>query len=143
MLNGTYNFKNVSFIFGAKQIKAFEEGSEITAERMEDAFTSKVGVGGEVTRSASNNKMGQVTFTLDQFSESNSYLTGIANLDERTGAGVFPLKIVDKSNPSNELVIATQAWITKQANRSFGAESGGREWVIQCADLNIIQELAL
>lgn len=139
MLNGTYNFNEVNVIFGIRQIKGFEDGSEITAERDEDSFTKKVGVGGEVTRSRTNNSAGKVTFTLDQFSDLNQYLTNIMNLDERTGkGGIWPLKIVDKSNPHNEIVISTQAWITKPANKSFGRESGPREWVIECADLNFI-----
>lgn len=137
MLNeGTYNFNEVNFIFGTRQIKGFEEGSEIVAERVEDTFSAKVGVDGNVTRSKSNNRMGTVTFSLDQFSPLNQYLMGIMNLDERTSLGVLPLKIVDKSNPNEELCIATQAWITKPANKSFGAASGAREWVISCSDLN-------
>ena len=139
MLNGTYNFKEVNFIFGIRQIKGFEEGTEIVAERAEDSFTAKVDVDGNVTRSRSNNTMGTVTFSLSQFSELNKYLTNIMNLDERAGAGVLPLKISDKSNPDAENVIATQAWLTKPSNKSFGAESGSREWVITCADMNILQ----
>jgi len=139
MLDGTYNFKDVNFIFGARQIKGFEEGTEIVAERSEDSFTAKVGVDGNVTRSKSNNTMGTVTFSLSQFSELNKYLTNIMNLDERTGNGVLPLKITDKSNPDTENVIATQAWLTKPSNKTYGGEAGPREWVITCADMNILQ----
>lgn len=138
MLNGTYNFNDVSLIVGIRQIKGFEDGSEITVERDEDSFTKKVGVGGEVTRSRTNNSSGKITFSLDQFSELNQYLTNIMNLDERTGTGVIPVKLVDKSNPHNEIAIATQAWIMKPSSKSFGRESGPREWVIDCADLNFI-----
>jgi hypothetical protein len=138
-LNGTYNFKEVSLVFGIKSLSGFEDGSEIVAERTEDTFTSKVGVDGEVTRSKSNNSMGTITFTLDQFSSDNRYLQSIANLDERVGlGGILPVKLVDKSNPNNEIAIATQAWIKKPASKSYGRESGAREWVIECADLNFI-----
>lgn len=138
MLTGTYNFNEVSLIFGFRQIKGFEDGSEITVERKEDSFTSKAGVGGEVTRSKSNNTMGTVTFSLDQFSDLNQYLTNIVNLDERVGSGVLPMKLVDKSNPTNEIAISTQSWLVKPSSKSFGRESGPREWVIECADLNFI-----
>ena len=139
MLDGTYNFKEVNLVFGIKQIKGFEEGSEIVAERSEDSFTAKVGVDGGVTRSKSNNTMGTITFTLSQFSESNKYLQTIMNLDERTNTGgVLPAKLTDKSNPNTELAIATQSWIVKPSSKSYGAESGAREWVLSCADLNFI-----
>lgn len=139
MLDGTYDFKAVNLIVGIKEIEGFEDGSEIVAERNEDSFTSKVDVDGNVTRSRSNNKMGKITFTLSQFSSSNAYLQTLANLDEASGAGVVPSKITDKSNPSNENVIATQSWIVKPSSKSYGRESGPREWVIDCADMNFLQ----
>lgn len=136
---GTYDFGQVSLVFGTRALEGFEDGSEITAERDEDSFSKKVDVDGNVTRSRSNNSTGKVTFTLSQFAADNKYLSTIMNLDERTGAGVLPLKLVDKSNPSNEIVIAPEAWILKPANKSYGRESGPREWVIECASLNFIQ----
>jgi len=139
MLEGTYNFKLVNLIVGVKQIEGFEEGTEIVAERNEDSYTSKVGTDGNVVRSRSNNNMGRITFSLSQFSASNAYLQTLANLDERTGAGVVPSKITDKSNPSVESVIATESWIVKPSSKSYGSESGAREWVIECANMNFLQ----
>jgi hypothetical protein len=136
MLSGTYNFKEVDLVFGTRKIEGFEDGTEIVVERAEDSFTEKVDVDGNVTRSRSNNTMGTITFTLSQFSEANKYLQDLMNLDERSGTGVVPAKINDKSNPSEELAIASQAWLRKPASKSFGRESGPREWVIACADLN-------
>lgn len=138
MLNGSYDFKQVSLIVGVQQIEGFEDGTEIVAERNEDSFTSKVDVDGNITRSRSNNTSGRITFTLSQFSKSNSYLQTLANLDERSGAGVVPSKISDKSNPSVEQVIATESWIVKPSSKSFGRESGPREWIIECANMNFL-----
>jgi hypothetical protein len=137
-LQGTYNFKDVNLIFGTRKIKGFEDGSEIVVERAEDSFTEKVDVDGNVTRSRSNNSLGTITFTLSQFSSDNKYLSQIANLDERTGTGILPVKVVDKSNPDSDLSIGTEAWIKKPTNKSYGRESGPREWVISVADLQMI-----
>lgn len=136
MLLGTYDFKKVSLIVGTRQMKGFAEGSSIEADRDTDSFTKKVGVDGETTRSRSNNSAGSITFSLDQFSEDNKYLQTLANLDERTGSGVIPVKIVDSSNPDLEIIISTAAWVKKPAKKGFGAEAGPREWVLDCADLN-------
>jgi uncharacterized protein YdgA (DUF945 family) len=141
MLLGTYDFKKVSLIVGTRQIKGFEEGTSIEADRDEDSFTKKVGVDGETTRSRSNNSAGSVTFSLNQFSEDNVYLQTLANLDERTGAGVVPVKIVDSSNPDEEIIIATAAWVKKPAKKGFGGESGPREWVLDTADINYANAL--
>jgi len=140
-LNGIYNFNEVNLIVGTQRIKGFEDGSEITAERDEDSFTKKVGNDGNVTRSKTNNSTGKITFVLDQFSESNKYLQNLMNIDERTGKGIIPAKITDKSNANGELAIATESWITKPASRGYGRESGPREWVIDCANLNFLNNL--
>lgn len=136
-LLGTYNFNENKLVFGTREIKGFEDGTEIVAERAEDSFTAKVGVGGEVTRSRSNNNLGTITFTLNEFSPSNRYLQDIMNADEATGDGVLPAKIIDKSNPQGEKASGTEAWITKPASKSKGRESGPREWVIQVANLKM------
>ena len=137
-LHGTYDFAKVDLIYGDRKLTGFENGSEITAERDEDSFSKKVDVDGGVTRARSNNVAGKVTFTLAQYSASNKYLQDLLNLDERTGTGVLPFKIVDKQNPNKEYVTAFKAWVMKPANRSFAMESGGREWTLDCADMNFL-----
>ena len=134
--HGTYDFSKVSLIVGTRQITGFENGTDIMVERDEDSFTKKVDVDGHVTRSRSNNSAGTLTFSLSQYSPSNKYLQDLANLDERTGAGVVPIKIVDRQNPSSELVISLEAWVQKPASRVFGVESGPREWMLSLADVN-------
>lgn len=140
---GTYDFNQVSLVFGTRALEGFEEGTEITVERDEDSFTKKVDVDGNVTRSRSNNSSGKLKFTLSQFAPDNKYLTTIMNLDERTGAGVLPCKLVDKSNPSDEIVIAPEAWIIKPANRSFGVASGAREWTLDLASVNFANAITI
>lgn len=138
MLAGTYNFEEVDLVIGTRKIRGFEEGTEITAVRDADSFTKKVDNDGNVTRSRSNNNAGRVTFTLSQFSEANQYLQDLANLDERTGNGVVPVKINDKSNPIGEKVVGTEGWVVKPADRSYGAESGPREWMVDLANMNVL-----
>ena len=55
-------------------------------------------------------------------------------MDERTGVGIIPVAIIDKSG--KEKVVASEAWLMRPANKSYGAESGGREWTVDCANLN-------
>ena len=137
-LHGTYDFKKVSLLVGTREILGFESGTSIMAERDTDSFSKKVDVDGGVTRSRSNNTAGRISFTLAQYASENKYLQTLMNLDERTGTGVVPVKIVDKFNPTIEIVISLKSWIVRPANRSFEAESSAREWVLDCADLNFI-----
>lgn len=137
-VHGTYDFAKVNLIVGDRKITGFENGSEITCERDEDSFTKKTDVDGGVTRARSNNVAGKITFTLSQYSASNKYMQDLLNLDERTGTGIIPAKVVDKQNPNNELVNAFKSWVMKPANRTFATESGGREWTLDCADMNFL-----
>lgn len=137
MLYGTYDFNQVNLVFGTRQIKGFEDGTEIMAERAEDSFSEKVGVGGEVTRSKSNNLLGTITFTLNQFSPLNRYLQDIVNADEISGTGVLPVKLTDKSNPNGELASGIESWLRKPANKGLGRDSGPREWTIVVAKMRM------
>ena len=135
-LLGTYDFNEVILVVGVKRIEGFEEGTEITAERDADSFTKKVGVGGNVTRSKSNNFAGQIKFTLQHLAKDNAFLQALITTDERTGVGIIPVAIIDKTG--KEKVGASEAWLMRPSNKTYAAESSGREWVIDCANLNTV-----
>lgn len=114
-------------------LEGFAEGSFISAERNEDGFTTEVGAAGDVTRTRSRNRTGLVTFTLQAAAPGNDMLSAIATLDELTGAGAGPLLV--KYLDGTTALAASTAWIKKYPTVEFGAESGSREWVIECAEL--------
>ncbi len=111
------------------------EGTFVTAERAEDAFTSQVGSAGDVTRSRNRNKMGSVTYTCQQGSPSNDVLSALQAADELTGLGFGSLMVKDLIGTT--LVEAPSAWIKKIANPEFAKEAGPRAWVFDCAQLYI------
>lgn len=131
-----YNFKDVSLVIGTRRIKGFAEGSEIKTARDEDSFKKTVGADGEVARSKTNNRSGTIEFELMSTSEDNAYLQNLVNIDENSGQGIVPSKIIDKSG--TELEFAAQSWIRKPADRSRGPETGKRTWTIDCASLDFI-----
>lgn len=130
----SYDFKQVSLIFGGRQITGFAEGTAIDVVRDADAFALTVGADGESMRSKSNNKSGTVTFRLLQTSESNRILSELALADENGVGGPVPMLIKDGSG--SDLHADDQAYIQKIAQASYGAEANEREWVIRCPSLN-------
>lgn len=138
-LQGTFDFSKVSLVFGTRALEGFGEGSEIKVSRDENSFNKKVGNDGNITRSRSNNNSGMCEFVLDQFSKDNKYLQTIMNLDERTGKGILPFKLVDNSNPDKEIALGLEAWLEKPSDKSYSNESGDRPWKIVIASLNFIQ----
>jgi hypothetical protein len=132
----SYNAAEVTVIFGTRALKGLAEGSFVTVSRTEDAFTMQVGADGEVTRSRTNNRSGSIEITLQQASEDNAYLQQQAIIDENTGAGILPVKIMDQSG--SYVAAAAEAWIRKSADNEFARDSGERTWTIDCAQLDQI-----
>lgn len=128
-----YNAGDVSVIVGTRSLSGFGETSVVSIERDEDAFIKQIGADGEVTRSKTNNRTGSLTITLQQMSESNDFLSNLAQTDELTGQGTFPVLVRDANG--NTLAVADTAWIRKLPVSAFARDAGEREWIIDCADL--------
>ena len=113
----------------------FAEGTMITVERDEKTWTKKVGADGEVARTRVRNSSGKITFTLMSTSSSNLELAALIIADEVSGAGVGPAFV--KDNSGNDLHAAAEAWLDGPPPAEYGDESSDREYVLDCADLDM------
>lgn len=130
----TYDPGEVQVIVGTRRLRGLDPDTFVETERDEQAFTKQVGADGEVTRSRTRNRAGQIRITLQQASEDNAYLQGIANQDENSGTGIVPVKVIDKSG--NYVALAPEAWIQKTPVKAFGRDAGNRQWVFDCGTLD-------
>jgi len=130
-----FNPKDVSVIVGTQAMKGYADGTFVSVEYDEDAFSKKIGTDGEATRVKSNNFAGKITITLDQASEANDYLSGLAALDRASGAGVVPVTVRDANGTT--LAFAEAAWVMKMPVMEYGNESTDREWIMDCADVQL------
>lgn len=128
-----YNPRKISLIVGVKAISGFVDGTFLELDYDEDAFTKRIGADGKVTRSASSNFSGSMTITLDQASDSNDYLSGLALIDRASGAGVVPVLLRDAGGST--IATGAEAWIRKQAGTTYGNASEDRVWIIDIAEL--------
>lgn len=129
----TYDPKNITMIFAGIIISGLAEDEFVNAARMEDSFTMFAGADGEVTRAASRNKTGEVTFTVQQSADCNALLSALHALDEASGNGIGALIIKDIGGTT--LLTAEKAWIVKPPDVAFGREVATREWKLHCAEL--------
>lgn len=136
----TYDPKGVLVIVNGIPLYGFADGTFIRVERDDDMFTKVVGADGMTSRAKSNNKGGKITITLKQTSPSNDVLSGIALADEMTNAGVVPIMIKEMSKPvpSQSLAVSGFGWVQKQPVMEYGKEITNREWIFDCADLEIV-----
>lgn len=128
-----YDPNSVAVIVGGHIVSGYADGTFVNVARNEDAFTLQVGSSGEGVRSKSNNKSGQITITLLQSSQSNVFLSTLAQLDEISNGGVVPVLV--KDNNGTPLYSAETAWVKKVADSEYGREAGSREWVLETDEL--------
>jgi hypothetical protein len=119
--------------FRGIQILGLMDGTFITAERAEDAFSAVVGRSGDVTRVRNRNRTGTVTITLMAEAPTNDLLSAVAFEDEAFGTGVGPLLF--KNLNGTTVIEAAQAWIQKLPSVEFSTDASGREWIFECAEL--------
>src|SRR5688572_18999118 len=103
----------VVITWGSIIFQGFSDGSMITAERDEDAYTKVVGAQGDTVRVRNRNRNGMVTVNLQQSSLTNVALSALATIDETTNLGVAPLQVKDLNGTT--LIAAPSAWIRKIA----------------------------
>ncbi len=125
----------VTVVFKGILLRGFMDGTFVNAERDEDAFSKAAGAGGDITRVRSRNRGGSVTVTLKAESPSNDSLSAVARLDELFGSGVGPLMVRDLNNTT--IIAAENAWIRKLPASGYAVEASPREWVFDCAELEM------
>lgn len=131
-----YSPDQVKCSYGGVPITGYMDGTFIDVERHEDAYTTKVGSLGDVTRTRNLNKTGKITITLMQHSPVNDFLNVFLALDDLGDS--TPRKIQIKDLTNNMRCSAAEAWITKPPKIERGKESMGIQWVFECARLEII-----
>lgn len=134
----TYDMNKVIVTVAGVPITGVGEGSKVTVEFDGDAWNKKTGNGGAVIRSRQNqNNGGTYTLNIQYGEEVNAYLQSLKNVDDITGAGTFPVAIID-SNGST-LVSSISCWIQNNPGLDFGADPEDYEWVIAAADISAVR----
>lgn len=131
----TYSPEKIDVIVNGFALSGFTTDSIVTIERSEDAFELYSGADGEIGRSKNPNRSGTITIMLASTSESNETLSALAIADELSGIGTFPILV--KDNNGTTLAASGEAWVQKIAPSELARTINDREWIIQCARLDV------
>lgn len=129
MASRTYSSKLVTVVFAGQQLKGYADGDFLTVSPTSERSTMVAGGDGNVQRSVSADLSGTATITLQQVSPSNAVLQQYANTQD-TGSFI----VQDLSGDT--VISADIAWVSQQAEASFGVEAGTREWAISLGEIN-------
>lgn len=127
----TINVKKFRVTWGSIILQGFDKDI-ITIEVPEDSWDVTIGADGEITRINKSIDHAKITINLAQSSDSNDKLSAAWNLDRISGGGVFPFEFNDGSGRS--FVLASETFILKPADLSFGNTAKPRTWVFMTGD---------
>lgn len=125
-------------VFKGHIITGFSEGSMVTIERDEAAWTLAVGAKGTTTRVHNANENGVITVNLQQNSPSNEVLGAFFRLDDpRRGVNLGVGDALVKEMNSTLLARSANAWVVGIPTMSRAKDFGGLEWKIACSPLKV------
>lgn len=135
----TYDPKYYVVTFKGHQIQGPADGTFIKVSRMTDTVSSEAGAYGDVVRTRSHDRRGEVTITLLASSPSNDALSAFAaagelGLEPDADVGPFMLKDINGTT----VCLASEAWVRKPADVEGAKEHTPREWVLECAKLEML-----
>ncbi len=131
----TYDPNEVTIVVGAILVDGFADGTFVSVEWDEDAFTKTIGAGGEVCRARSNNNGASVTLTLLQSSAANDLLSALHNADKLSPGGDGIVPFIMKDGTGRTVISAEKCWVRKPATVTYGREVENREWTIDTGDM--------
>lgn len=129
----TFDPKQLLISIGGVPMQGLADGTFISIERQEDAYTAVSGADGQVARVKSNNAIGTLTLTLMQTSSSNQVLSAFALADQRNNGGTFPVLIKDLQGTT--LIFSAEGWIQRMPTIEYSKDMSNREWIITLSEL--------
>jgi hypothetical protein len=131
-----YDPTAVSIVLGpSHNVSGFADGTFVTIDRNNPAWTVVSGAGGEHARSKSSDRSGTIVLTLMQTSISNDYLSQMLIDDETSNSGKRTLNIIDANGDT--VVIASEVWVQQAPTIEYGKDLGDREWTLEAGDIDI------
>lgn len=121
-----YNPKRINSGWFNIPFLGYMEGTFIEVEYDEDAVTTHVGGGGDVSLILNANTMAKLVVTLIQGSPTNAKLSALVPSSSRDFLPTAPISLTDLNGTT--LVGGPNAFIKKMAKVEFGKSLTGRQW---------------
>jgi hypothetical protein len=128
-----YDPNDVIIVHGSLLIDGFAEGSMITVSKRERDFEMDAGAKGDVVMRRMRNPIGEIIVRLQAESPFNTLLAARHELSLKGLAVALPTMVKDLRKTA--MYKSAHSIVQGVPDSDFGAESGVREWVFLCADL--------
>jgi len=112
--------------YGTHTIQGYADGTYIGIVYNANTFEAMKGADGEAARVITNDNSVLITVTLIQTSQSNTVLSGLSNIDRKTGAGALPFFV--KDNSGDTAGGGSIAWVQKDPDVTNSKSIESRAW---------------
>jgi hypothetical protein len=119
---------------GSHVATQFVEGSRVDVVKDGDAITMTKNSDGGGVFNVTHDESGTITLHMQQTSPTNDYLSSVLSLQRLTGGGECSVMVKDVNGRS--LHHAPSARLQKAPDAAYASESGEREWVFLCLEIN-------
>ncbi len=135
----TFNPKDLFIALGGVLLSGFAD-QMVRIERDTPMAFDERGVEGEIARYLSEDRRGNIIFTLLGTSPGNLVLSTFISADELLGVNIFPVIIHDgSSDKSFELIVAPISWVSGYAPITYSNGIETREWTIRSTSIRMVQ----
>lgn len=136
-----FSLANFITLVAGVPITGLADGDDsISAKRLTNSASHKMGGLGDMMVSLSSDKSGEITIKLQQTSSSNSYLSKLeaaqALAAKNGGAVGIPIRAQDTYR--NDVASGSVGYIQKPADMQRGEHGNNQEWVIVVENLDLI-----
>ncbi len=134
----TFNPQDLFVAVGGALLSGFAPQA-IAIERDNPLAFDERGVEGEIARYLSEDRRGNIVFTLLAISPGNLILSTFINADELMGVNIFPVVIRDGATNSLDLIVAPICWVNGHAPIRYSNGIEVREWTIRSTSIRILE----
>lgn len=130
---GAFDASEVILLLGGYQPVGFATDTKIVVSKTGDIVTPYSGTDGDTSLALQRNKLGTLTMSLQNTSESNEVLTAFHQQMYLTRVVAFPVYLQDPRG----FGLVTVGWIQSQPDMTVGSEIQSVDWVIGLKDATL------
>ena len=130
-----WNLARCSFLINGLPLDGFGEDDTFLFAPNADNYEYMTGAEGNATRSKTNDRGGEMTFTLMQTSPANAVLGAFQALTELGLRDVFSVFVTNLN--TGESVQAAVAWVNRPPDLGMGKTARTNEWIVRSGNIRV------
>lgn len=139
-MSATYDFRNVKVIAAGVELGDLNKDVFVSISYSNPAVSVVETTNGRSVFSVSRDRTATVTVSCHPSSNAHAILSGLYQVQDKTGGGQFPFQIVNANVPdAGDIFTSSATRVSQMPDDSFGAEQSVTEWVLVCSEITHVK----